>query len=519
MIVRELLTRLGFDADTKEVKKYDAAMASVVKTATAAAAAAAAVSAALFGAAKSTAAAGDAAAKLGRQIGLSAEEVQELQYAEQQAGAEGFTASLGMLNSRLAEAARGSGRAKKVLEDYGIAATDAAGNARRVSDVLPEIADRMAQMSEAEAADLARGLGLTPQSILLLRSGSAALDDARKRFRDLGGVIDNETAVLSEQFNDAFHDVSVIARGLVNTVGKELIPIILEVVTRFREWYVENREIIQQNIREVVLQLVQALRVFWTVLGAVISAVNSTVQAFGGWGPVLKLVISALVGLVALKIAAVMIAIGKAVAVAGGAIKLFGLILSRIPIFMVITALALLIDDLWAFANGADSVTGLVVEYFKALWGHISNVFGQLKAAFLDVWGILPKAADAAIAAVVAAFTAMVAKIRGLWSGVMGWVKETASNLLPDWMVRMLGGGASAAAAPPAPSTMARQSARGAGARGRTDVNTTVTLEVPPGTPESQAQYIREQAGPVIRQEIEQAVRTASQNYAVAEGP
>ncbi|MBE0470592.1 MAG: phage tail tape measure protein, partial [Methyloprofundus sp.] len=290
MIVRELITRLGFTTDTKAVKSYDGAMKDLGKSIAVVTGAAAAAGAALFGFMRAEAGAADQSAKLGRQLGLTATEVEALQFAEGQTGAEGFTASLGNLQSRLAEAARGTGRAKQALEDYGIQALDANGKSRSLIDVLPEIADQMQAMTEGEQADLARQLGLSPQALLLMREGSAGLSDLTRRFEELGGGIDQADAAAAEEFNDTLAEMGVVISSIRRAVAVQFLPVAKELAETIRDWFIANREIVKQRMSRAIDVVSSALRVFWGFATQVMRVVDGLAQTMGGWANTLKIV-------------------------------------------------------------------------------------------------------------------------------------------------------------------------------------------------------------------------------------
>ncbi len=88
--------------------------------------------------------------KFSNRVGGSIEELQQWQYAAGLAGASSgeFQTSVISMTRQLAEAARGTGRAKKALADYGLSAKDAKGKIKEPTAFLMELSDKFQKLSE-----------------------------------------------------------------------------------------------------------------------------------------------------------------------------------------------------------------------------------------------------------------------------------------------------------------------------------------------------------------------------------
>jgi hypothetical protein len=70
----------------------------------------------------------------------------------------------------------------------------------------------------------------------------------REQMRATGNVITSETAAAAEQFNDEMNVLRNTLGGLRLEIASELLPIIVDVAARIREWAGENRELITQRV-------------------------------------------------------------------------------------------------------------------------------------------------------------------------------------------------------------------------------------------------------------------------------
>ncbi|WP_205041994.1 hypothetical protein [Rhodoligotrophos defluvii] len=145
---------------------------------------------------------------LADRIGMTAEEVQQLQYAARQSGSDVQTLNDGLQRFALeiGKAADGSGKLKEILEANGIALRDAEGRVRPLNDLLRDYADLVAgARSEQERLQLVySAFGRTGQDlVLMLKDGATGLKSAAREARDLGVVIEDDLIKQARAFDDA----------------------------------------------------------------------------------------------------------------------------------------------------------------------------------------------------------------------------------------------------------------------------------------------------------------------------
>lgn len=129
-------------------------------------------------------------------IGVTAERLQELQYAadETDVPIEGLEQGLQKLNAAIGafKTGVGDGKVKDAFKILGIKPEDLKG-VRDASDLLPVLADKLGKVGTvAEQVQIAKKLGIE-DLLPLLRQGSDGLEQMSKRARELGLVLSNET--------------------------------------------------------------------------------------------------------------------------------------------------------------------------------------------------------------------------------------------------------------------------------------------------------------------------------------
>lgn len=147
-----------------------------------------------------------------KNLHVSAEALQEWRFAAEEAGLEAgaFDAAIQGLDSSLGKAQRGQVRFKSLFKELGLD-DEMIRNANSAADILPQIADGLARVgTEAERAAIADRLGIR-ELLPLLEQGSVAIEGMRARARDLGLVVDNETAASMAKLD---RDVKVASQAL-----------------------------------------------------------------------------------------------------------------------------------------------------------------------------------------------------------------------------------------------------------------------------------------------------------------
>lgn len=280
------------------------------------------------------ASAADAVGKLSDAIGVNMEDLQAWSEAAARAGGsvQGFQTTIQSFNARLqASAAKGSDETSKMLAQLGVKATDASGKARDAFDVLRDMASSAEGLNKAEFKGLAEKLGIDRGTIMLLQSGRKSLDELIQRQKELG-VYTKEDAEIAAKFNDATADMMQVIKAASAGVMRVLIPAIT--------WLTEKLTVVVGFFRNNSQFVVSTLGVIAGILSA--------------------------------KLVPAMFDLAKAGARAMAPFA---------PFIALAVGLGLVIDDLWAYIEGGDSV-------LSELWSEFGTG-EEISKALSDAWNFL----------------------------------------------------------------------------------------------------------------------------------
>lgn len=466
MVVRELLTKLGFEADQSKIDKFENSVGNLTKGLALLVTGATAAATAAFGFAKSAASYGDEVAKSARVIGLTTEELQSYRFAFDRAGiSQGeLSSSLEIFNKLLGSAQEGTGAASDTLKQLGISLTDANGKFRGTSQLMPEILDALKGIdNEATRARIATDLfgrsGIRMGTAFA--NGSEELRELLKEAEELGGVMTDEDAKKAEAFTDALTNVNLAFKGIQNRLGVAFFDTFTKLITTFTDLIKANKEIIDSNLKSFFDGAIWVVNQFIRVLGTLFGWIDKVAQLMGGWSNTIKIVGIAIGVLMALKFIPWVIAATAAIKALNIAMLLNPAGLITAAIVALGTAIILLIEDIYQWVAGNESAIGDLLgswEDFKNKFiGYITGAVDYVKNKFNEVSESISGAFNSAIESVKGYFkglfddvTAFVDKIIGVFtslkdkvSNIFGSVKDSIKSglnaVLPEAITTSLG--------------------------------------------------------------------------------
>lgn len=298
MIVRELLTKFGIEADEKAIKRWDTQVASVKNTLLAGVAAATAFGGALYKLVTSAVEVADEIGTTAENIQLSTKALQEWRYAADQAdvGAEELTTGLGYFTRSLGNAKKGSQEHIKTLAQLGISYHDL--NTLKPEQLIDRVADGMARLKtqdeRAAAAQTLFGRGSLNMA-RFLGSGSAAINVMRQRAQALGLVLSDEVIANADKADLTFKDFRWTLAALKNEIGGGLIPQATDIVTHMIAWVQVNREWLRLNIDAGIKRFTGAVSGAVEWVQSVYPEVTKWIEELGGLDKILKTLIITIV--------------------------------------------------------------------------------------------------------------------------------------------------------------------------------------------------------------------------------
>ena len=242
---------------------------------------------------------GDEIAKTARQIGLTAEALQELRFAAERQGisTEDFTKALQKMNKNVGEARVGTGS----LTTYLNKANPALGkqlklveNSEQAFDLLIEEINRLPnQMEKAALANAA--FGKSGQKILIMaENGVAGIAALREEAKKYGDIISDDAAAASEKFVDSLTNLKAAMNGIRNSVLGPLIDAIQPVLQSIADWAAANRELIAGKINKFISAIIPVFQSLGKILPEIWPVILQIADAFTELLPLLQPLISML---------------------------------------------------------------------------------------------------------------------------------------------------------------------------------------------------------------------------------
>lgn len=379
--IRELITRWTFDIDDKPLKEVEGKFSELTGSVKTLAVGIAGVSATIFGFVKLSANAGEEVGKLSDKFGISAQAFQELQFAAR-GEAEALTASLGIFSKNIIAAKEGTEAQAGAFKKLGISIKGPNGQLKTTEQLITESADGFAKMENgAEKTTLAMTLfGKSGADLIpFLNQGSDEIARLRQEAIDSGAVLGDDAIAGAAAFNDSLDDLMNTIKGIGVSFAADLFGPVGDIIKQFKVWIIQNRKLIGQRLSEVIKGLASFLSVAVKFSIHLIDAIVGLTEVFGGLGNVLKWVgigfaiftggqILAGIGGLILMINK----LGMAALLANAKALILPLLIGA-----AIVALGLIIEDIVAFFQGRDSVTGIIVEKFKAMFAYLEEAFNN----------------------------------------------------------------------------------------------------------------------------------------------
>ena len=361
--------------------------------------------------------AGQEVERLAGRAGVTSESFQRLAYAAALGGADAdaFASVLQDLGEKAFDAATGSEDLQSTFRALGINIRTANGDVKKSDQLFAELADAFARMEDGPTKT-AMALQLFSEEgarlIPILNQGSAGLARMGAEAESLGLVLDSKALTQSRDFARGMDQLRATLRGLGLTVGQTLIPVLLPLIERLRDWAMANRQVLASRVRDWVEgvagrlpDMVKALEAAISGLGTFFAWLGRASDALGGADRLLGVVAAVLSGplLVALAGAA------KAVLALGAAVM-------TTPVGWIMAAIAAIAGAVYLIYKNWDGISA----WFKAKWQAVTKIFA-------DAW---------------AAITDLVPDFGAIWGRIQQAFRdgvERLTGLLPDWLKDWMG--------------------------------------------------------------------------------
>lgn len=178
--------------------------------------------------------------ELSARFSISTETLSGWGYAAKMTGSdlEGLVGIIPKFSKNIADASKAGSEADKTFKALGISVKDQAGNLRSFEDLLPEVQNRFAGISN-ETTKTALAMQLFGKSgsefLEFLSLGADGMRTMEERARSLGIVIDSDTAGAAAAFNDRLDDLRAATQGWFTQLAAGLLPTLTDLTTQLVE--------------------------------------------------------------------------------------------------------------------------------------------------------------------------------------------------------------------------------------------------------------------------------------------
>ena len=281
-----------------------------------------------------------------------------------------------------------------VMEEYGIALTDADGNMLSLSDVMGQLREKMGGLDEstqATAASMLFGKEAMSGMLAIINAAPADFDKLTEAISNSSGTTEEMASIMQNNAAGAFDRLKSAIDVLFTQLSSTLLPIFTQVVEKITEWvnWFGSLDESTQRLILTIAGIAAAVGPLLIVIGKIITALT----AIGG-------AISSVVGFVTGGISSIL-SIGGTLM--GGIKALFALLMAH-PVIAVITAIIAAIVLLWQnceqFRDFVKGMVEAIVSFFKDLAAGISaaleGIADFIGGVFSKAWELVQAAWGAA---------------------------------------------------------------------------------------------------------------------------
>jgi len=218
----------------------------------------------MVGLLNTTAAFGENIVLAAERLGMTTRAFQELRFAAEQSGVTGdqFAESMRFLAAKATEAAAGSQEAAQWFRAAGVSVQDASGRIKGTDVLFGELADAFNRSSrDAEKVKVAMALlgDSGVRMVPFMNQGAREIARLRAEAERLGLVITDDLLNQAKDFGDRLGALGAVVRTVGFSIGSVLIPVVEPLVVRMTEWAAANRELIATRVQEFVGRVVEAI--------------------------------------------------------------------------------------------------------------------------------------------------------------------------------------------------------------------------------------------------------------------
>lgn len=433
-VVDELVTLLSFKTSPgtekaiKSIKDGIATLKSeVTKWAAAATAAGAATSAFLLNASDKAI----ELQKLSQSTNLSTDSLQQWQYAAEAVGASSAAVTSDLENMLKTMSSPIPGELNMELMMLGVSVRNASGQLRGADEVLKDVGDKLNKMSSARAVQWAERVGISNDTLMLLKQGRQGLSELFEEAQLVGAIIPEDAINRGAELSKSIKTLKTVFQALGNSIALSFAPNLKKVVDNFKQFLINNADFVRQGLGVTIDGVSRGFGRFWDILVKIKDGFVALLQPMQ---PFLK------------NMDAVKIVAGLVTGALAGFLALMApAIIQFAAVGAAIAGVSLVIEDFITWLQGGESVIGDIVNAFSNWMDKFPELKEDLKSVgqvFADVFNAIPGLIDKCIDKIEDMFPVINKILSGLGK-VIDFVYEgakTAGETLTEGALKVFGG-------------------------------------------------------------------------------
>lgn len=433
-VVDELVTLLSFKTSPgteKAIKSIkdgiDTLKSEVTKWAAAATAAGAATSAFLLSASDKAI----ELQKLSQSTNLSTDSLQQWQYAAEAVGASSAAVTSDLESLLKTMSSPIPGELNMELMMLGVSVHNASGQLRGADEVLKDVGDKLNKMSSARAVQWAERVGISNDTLMLLKQGRQGLSELFEEAQLVGAIIPEDAINRGAELSKSIKTLKTVFQALGNSIALSFAPNLKKVVDNFKQFLINNADFVRQGLGITIDGVSRGFGRFWDILVKIKDGFVALLQPMQ---PFLK------------NMDAVKIVAGLVTGALAGFLALMApAIIQFAAVGAAIAGVSLVIEDFITWLQGGESVIGDIVNAFSNWMDKFPELKEDLKSVgqvFADVFNAIPGLIDKCIDKIEDMFP-VINKILSSLGKVIDFVYEgakTAGETLTEGALKVFGG-------------------------------------------------------------------------------
>lgn len=369
-VVDELVTILGLEEGAQNAsvaRKFTGLLDGIQKKALVLAASVTTAAGALAYFVRDAVGQADELQKLTEVTGIAAETFQEWGYAAAKMGADARSvqSDIAALNKSMSSPI--PGQFNMNLAMLGV-------HGKNAAEVLEQLSDKFQGMTAQRASQWGSMIGLSDDTVRLLREGRATINDLRSEAHTMGVVISDEDIARASEFSRTLKALGYTFNSLRQQIFIGAVPALDRFVAKVRDFLALNMGRIKDWFADFISGFTAALEQVWKDLEPLrnmFTSVTDVITDFLGTGDAAETWGHLIVG-----------------AFEGALILLSPLIAKLALAGAAFSTLAVVVEDLFAYFTGANKVTltEMLIEDFQQRFPTLTRIFDNLKGKVKDLW-------------------------------------------------------------------------------------------------------------------------------------